>query len=126
MTGHGAITIDVPSGILLVGSHRAGPPPHHRRCPRRRNSTGGSLMGAALKAHAAWLVNALGIGRNPLRRPIDRLAAGLTLMLLMVAMIAVPVSAMFADSTHRDLSERAEQAARTSRPVTAVVVAPPS
>lgn len=83
-------------------------------------------MGAALKAHAAWLVNALGIGRNPLRRPIDRLAAGLTLMLLMVAMVAVPVSGMFADSTHRDLSERAEQAARTSRPVTAVVVAPPS
>ncbi|WP_406692427.1 hypothetical protein REH65_11590 [Saccharopolyspora sp. ID03-671] len=83
-------------------------------------------MGAALKAHAAWLVNSLSIGRNPLRRPIDRLAAGLTLLLVMVAMIAVPVSGMFAESTHRDLSERAEQAAATSRSVNAVVTTAPS
>lgn len=83
-------------------------------------------MGAALKAHAAWLVNALSIGRNPLRRPIDRLAAGLTLMLLMVAMIAVPASGMFGGSMHRDLSERAQQAAGASRPVTAVVTSPPA
>lgn len=83
-------------------------------------------MGAALKAHAAWLVNSLSIGRNPLRRPIDRLAAGLTLLLLMVAMIAVPVSGMFAGSLHQDLSDRAEQAAASSRSVSAVVATAPS
>ncbi|RRO19411.1 hypothetical protein EIL87_04760 [Saccharopolyspora rhizosphaerae] len=83
-------------------------------------------MGAALRAHAAWLVNALSFSRNPLRRPIDRLAAGLTLLLLMAAMIAVPVSGMFAGSVHRDLSERAEQAVASSRPVSAVVAEPPS
>lgn len=83
-------------------------------------------MGAALKAHAAWLVNALSIGRNPLRRPIDRLAAGLTLVLLMAAMIAVPASGMFAGSMHQDLSARAEQAAASSHPVSAVVATAPS
>ncbi|MEB3368033.1 Rv1733c family protein [Saccharopolyspora mangrovi] len=83
-------------------------------------------MGAALKAHAAWLVNALSIGRNPLRRPIDRVAAGLTLLLLMAAMIAIPVSGLFAESMHRDLSERAEHAAASSRPVNAVVATTPS
>ncbi|MER7015936.1 hypothetical protein ABT324_31255 [Saccharopolyspora sp. NPDC000359] len=82
-------------------------------------------MVAALKAHAAWLVNALGVTRNPLRRPIDRVAAGITVLLLMVAMIAVPVAGMFGASLHTGLSQRAAEAAVTTRPVEAVLTTGP-
>ncbi|GAA2355082.1 hypothetical protein GCM10009854_36470 [Saccharopolyspora halophila] len=83
-------------------------------------------MGTALKAHVAWLVNALSISPNPLRRPIDRVAAGITLVLLMGALIAVPASAMFAGSLHQDLSDRAKAAAQQNRPVSAVLATEPA
>ncbi|MCI2416176.1 hypothetical protein MOQ72_01965 [Saccharopolyspora sp. K220] len=83
-------------------------------------------MVAALKAHAAWLVNALAVNRNPLRRPIDRLAAGITLLLLMVALIAVPASGLFGAALHTDLTQRAQVSATTTHPVTAVVTTTPA
>lgn len=83
-------------------------------------------MGTALKAHAAWLVNALSISKNPLRRPIDRVAAGITLLLLMGALIAVPASAMFAGSLHADLADRAQAVARQSKPIEAVLATGPA
>ncbi|MFC7342276.1 hypothetical protein [Saccharopolyspora griseoalba] len=83
-------------------------------------------MGTALKAHASWLVNALSISPNPLRRPIDRVAAGITLLLLMGALIAVPASALFAGSLHDDLTDRARAAARESKPVEAVLATEPA
>ena len=52
-------------------------------------------MIAALKAHAGWLVHALGLARNPLRRPIDRVAAAISVLLLLVALVAVPATAVF-------------------------------
>lgn len=82
-------------------------------------------MVAALKAHAAWLVNALGVNRNPLRRPIDRLAAGITLLLLMAALIAAPVAGMFGSSLHTELTQRAAESAATTRPVEAVLATGP-
>ncbi|GAA4613466.1 Rv1733c family protein [Saccharopolyspora hordei] len=82
-------------------------------------------MVAALKAHAAWLVNALGVNRNPLRRPIDRLAAGITVLLLMAAMVAVPVAGMFGASLHASLTQRAAESAATTRPVEAVLTTSP-
>ncbi|MEU6261915.1 Rv1733c family protein [Saccharopolyspora shandongensis] len=83
-------------------------------------------MVAALKAHAAWLVNALGVNRNPLRRPIDRLAAGISVLLLMVALIAIPASGLFGASLHADLTQRATTAAETTRPVDAVLTTRPA
>ncbi|MDA3646427.1 hypothetical protein LZ318_04245 [Saccharopolyspora indica] len=82
-------------------------------------------MVAALQAHAAWLVNALGVKRNPLRRPIDRLAAGITVLLLMAALIMVPVAGMFGASLHTDLTRRAAESAETTRPVEAVLATGP-
>ncbi|MGW1681172.1 Rv1733c family protein [Saccharopolyspora sp. NPDC002376] len=82
-------------------------------------------MVAALKAHAAWLVNALGVNRNPLRRPIDRLAAAITVLLLMVALIAIPVAGMLGFSLHSGLTQRAAESAATTRPVDAVLTTDP-
>ncbi|MGI8310514.1 Rv1733c family protein [Saccharopolyspora hattusasensis] len=83
-------------------------------------------MVAALKAHAAWLVNALGVNRNPLRRPIDRLAAGFTVLLLMIALIAIPASGLFGASLHADLTQRAAESAATTQPVTATLTTRPT
>ncbi|QIZ36260.1 hypothetical protein [Saccharopolyspora sp. ASAGF58] len=83
-------------------------------------------MVAALKAHAAWLVNALGVNRNPLRRPIDRLAAGITVLLLMIALIAIPASGLFGASLHADLTQRAAESAATTQPVTATLTTRPT
>ncbi|GAA4865693.1 Rv1733c family protein [Saccharopolyspora rosea] len=83
-------------------------------------------MIAALKAHAGWLVHALGLARNPLRRPIDRVAAAISVLLLLVALAAVPAAAVFGKTLHERLAERAAVAAATSHPVTAVLLTPPS
>ena len=83
-------------------------------------------MGTALKEHASWLVNTLSIRPNPLRRPIDRVTAGITLLLLMGALIAVPASALFAGSLHGDLTDRARAVARESKPVEAVLATEPA
>ncbi|MGP4020985.1 Rv1733c family protein [Saccharopolyspora sp. 5N708] len=83
-------------------------------------------MVAALKAHAAWLVNALAVNRNPLRRPIDRLAACITLLLLMVALIAVPASGLFGSALHTDLTQRAAVSAAITHPVNAVLLTTPA
>ncbi|KEI44096.1 Rv1733c family protein [Saccharopolyspora rectivirgula] len=81
-------------------------------------------MVAALKAHAAWLVNAMFTG-NPLCRPIDRVAAGLSILLLTAALIAVPATGLFGKSLHADLTLRAQRIAAESRQVTAVLLTDP-
>ncbi|PKW14759.1 hypothetical protein [Saccharopolyspora spinosa] len=83
-------------------------------------------MVAALKAHAAWLVNALGVNRNPLRRPIDRVTAGITVLLLMVALVAVPASGLVGASLHTDLTQRAAESTDTTQPVTATLTTRPA
>jgi hypothetical protein len=83
-------------------------------------------MVAALKAHAAWLVNALGVNRNPLRRPIDRLAAGISVLVLTAALIGIPASGLFAASLHADLSWRAVESAATTQQVDAVLKTAPA
>jgi hypothetical protein len=83
-------------------------------------------MVAALKAHAAWLVNALGVNRNPLRRPIDRLAAGISVLVLMAALIGIPASGLFGASLHTDLSQRAAESAATTQQVAAVLKTGPA
>ncbi|GGJ02791.1 hypothetical protein GCM10011581_44820 [Saccharopolyspora subtropica] len=83
-------------------------------------------MIAALKAHATWLVNALGMSRNPLRRPIDRAAAAISLLLLTAAVVVVPVSALFGVSLHENLTQRAAYAAQTTHRVDAVLTTAPT
>ncbi|MEV4729989.1 hypothetical protein [Saccharopolyspora sp. NPDC049426] len=46
-------------------------------------------------AGISWLVHALGMRRNPLRRPVDRLVAVALLGLLVVALTVVPLLALF-------------------------------
>ncbi len=82
-------------------------------------------MIAALKAHAAWLVNALGVNRNPLRRPIDRMAAGISVLLLVAALIAIPASVLFGTALHTGLTQQAAESAATTRQVTAMLTTAP-
>ncbi|MBE9374461.1 hypothetical protein IQ251_08360 [Saccharopolyspora sp. HNM0983] len=81
-------------------------------------------MVAALRAHVAWLVHALGPSKNPLRRRIDRVAAAVTLLLLVAAVAAVPAAAATGAALHADLAARAGHSAATSRPVSGTLVTP--
>ncbi|MCI2421419.1 hypothetical protein MOQ72_28685 [Saccharopolyspora sp. K220] len=53
------------------------------------------------------------------------MAAGISLLLLMVALIAIPASGLFGASLHADLTQRAAVSAATTRPVTAVLITSP-
>lgn len=71
-----------------------------------------------------WLAHVLSGEPNPLRRSIDRWAAGLTAALLLLALALLPLAALIGHGVHqRMLAEAAEQAA-THRQVSAELVEP--
>lgn len=74
-------------------------------------------MVAAVRAHVAWLVHALGLSPNPLRRRVDRVAAGVTVLLLLTALAAIPAAVLVGGALHGELAAKAERAAATSRQV---------
>lgn len=82
-------------------------------------------MVAALRAHVAWLVHALGFSPNPLRRRVDRIAAAVTVLLLITALAAVPAGMVVGSGLHTDLSAKAEHDAATSRQVEGTLLTPP-
>ncbi|GAA4875786.1 Rv1733c family protein [Saccharopolyspora cebuensis] len=78
-------------------------------------------MMAALKAHTGWLFHALSASPNPLRRPIDRVAALLSLLLLCGTVLAVPVALTSGSVVRENLTRQAERQAAGSRPISAVL-----
>lgn len=82
---------------------------------------GGNMLRTAVRDQASWLRHALFGRRDSLCRPVDRLAAGLSALLLAVAVIAVPATMAFGWLLHHNLSQRASRAAATTQPATAVL-----
>lgn len=81
-------------------------------------------MSAALRAHVAWLVHALGLSSNPLRRRVDRIAAAVTVLLLLGGLAAIPAAVVTGAALHGDLSAKASRAAATSRQVVGTLLTP--
>lgn len=79
------------------------------------------MLRTAVRHQGAWLMHALRGRRNPLCRPVDRLAAGISALLLAVAVIAIPATMAFGWFLHHSLSQRAARAAATTHPVSAVL-----
>lgn len=78
-----------------------------------------------LRGHVSWLRQALGKSANPLRRPIDRVTATITALLLVLSGAAVPAAMLFGFTVHTNLSARAERVAATADSVGGVLTTPP-
>lgn len=77
-------------------------------------------------AGISWLVHALGMRRNPLRRPVDRLVAMALLGLLVVALTVVPMLALSSGEAEYAAQRReAAVMASTQHVVDAVVISAP-
>jgi hypothetical protein len=79
------------------------------------------MLMTAVRYQASWLIHALRGRRNPLCRTVDRIAAGISALLLAVAVIAIPATIAFGALLHGSLSHRASRAAATTHPTTAVL-----
>jgi uncharacterized membrane protein len=73
----------------------------------------------SLRAEVRWLVRSL--GRNPLRRRLDRVAAIAILVLLAAAILVFPVAVAAGNASYAKEARAAAVAAETRRPVDAVV-----
>ncbi|SDZ17504.1 hypothetical protein SAMN05216215_105013 [Saccharopolyspora shandongensis] len=74
-------------------------------------------------AHVRWLTHSL--GRNPLRRRLDRVAAIAILALLAAAVLMVPAAIAAGKASYASAAGAAAVAAATGRPVEAVVTGTP-
>ncbi|MEV0702813.1 hypothetical protein AB0I53_33525 [Saccharopolyspora sp. NPDC050389] len=74
-------------------------------------------------AHVRWLTHSL--GRNPLRRRLDRVAAMAILALLAAAVLMVPAAIAAGNASYAREAREAAVAAATGRPVEAVVTGEP-
>jgi hypothetical protein len=77
------------------------------------------------KYQASWLVHALQAHRNPLCRPVDRVAGLITALLLTIAIFAIPAAVPFGTMLHKNLSQQASRTAVTSHRVPAVLTSNP-
>jgi hypothetical protein len=78
-----------------------------------------------IRYRCAWLVHALGVRHNPLRRTVDRCTAAVLALLLAVGLAAIPACAVFG-SSFRDRQLRAEATEAAQRyPVVATLTGPP-
>lgn len=82
------------------------------------------MDGNSLRADVRWLAHAL--GRNPLRRRLDRVAAMAILALLAAAVLMVPVAIAAGNANYAGGAREAAVAAATRRPVEALVMSPPA
>lgn len=81
------------------------------------------MDGNSLRADVRWLAHAL--GRNPLRRGLDRVAAFAILVLLGAAVLMVPAAIAAGNANYAEAAREAAVAASTRRPVEAVVTSAP-
>lgn len=78
-----------------------------------------------IRYRCAWLVHALGVRHNPLRRTLDRCTASVLALLLAVGLAAIPACVLFGSSFH-DRQLRAEATEVAQRyPVVATLTGPP-
>jgi hypothetical protein len=77
----------------------------------------------SVRAHVRWLTHSL--GRNPLRRRLDRVAAMAILALLAAAVLMVPAAIAAGNASYASEARVAAVASATGRPVEAVVTGAP-
>lgn len=76
------------------------------------------------RAHALWLIHALGPSRNPLRRLSDRVTAVVTGILLAAMLLAVPFAAVLGNFVHEQQRASAAVEATQRNRVDGVISAP--
>lgn len=104
-----------------AASHSGQVRPHFPDMIHMRLKGGENMLRTAVRYQGSWIRHALFGRRESLCRPVDRLAAGLSALLLAVAVIAVPATMAFGWLLHHNLSQRASRAAATTQPATAVL-----
>ena len=75
----------------------------------------------ALRYEASWLAHAVGFRPNPLRRGVDRLTGVATIVVVVMAMLAVPICATVATVVRDQQSVAVQQEAATRHQVAAVL-----
>jgi len=81
-------------------------------------------MAAGIRDELRWLAHVLSGEPNPLRRSVDRWAAGITACLLVVAAAMLPLAAVVGHGVHQRMLTAVAEQADTHQQVVAVVLEP--
>jgi hypothetical protein len=90
----------------------------------RRTSLGHTLL-AAMRRTTRRLLRWLGLERNPLRRPTDRVEARIRITVVLACLAALPAVGAVGVAVHRDLTDAAARQAAALTRVSATVVEEP-
>ncbi len=74
-----------------------------------------------LRFHLRWVMHALRLRRNPLRRTVDRVTAAVTAAIALLGLAALPLAVFLGLRIYQHESQQAARSATNARPVAAVL-----